>query len=111
MSKQNRSEFCPFPDVPHYFKHLWDPATLDKGGLVADVIAPKMMIYGRSIRSEFEEDRSHEESDHQRGAFLARCFSENCPEGEVGFMWIKAVEEITEDEFNAALAGMREDDR
>jgi hypothetical protein len=98
------------PEVPLYFARSWGGRDDQPGELPKNVLDTRvyykddpLIIYGFSIVSSFTEDEElQREAWENRRSFLSYCFSEACPDGEMGFTCADEVTEITEDEFNHA---------
>lgn len=80
-----------YPGAPLYFSRRYV------------VFGSILTIYGYAIRSEYTEDRHVEKSAWEaRKSFLSVCFSEACPEGEMGFTPAGEISEISLEEFQTA---------
>lgn len=78
----------PFPGVPRFFRRDFDG----------------LMIYGVSGRSSIPEDHRHEDEVFRRlRRFPSYCFSAQETQGEYGSHPLDGVEEISEEEFAAAM--------
>ena len=79
-----------WPGAPRYFVRNWGDLT----------------IWGFACRSSFAEDEPQERASwEQQRAFMAWCFSEVEPDGELGFVRESDVSEISEGEFWLARQG------
>jgi hypothetical protein len=82
------------------------PADLRAGGI--DIPNPlledELVIYGRAIEPDDEDDRAHAAEMAKRGQVFCECFSVVAPAGEIGTHPLAAVTEISREEFEAARA-------
>lgn len=93
----------PYPGAPAYWRRHFVPPVLEPGDPTILLVDEPVTIYGYAERSPYAEDQAAErDAWRTHRAFMAWCFSPLCPEGEIGFVPLSDVEEITAEEFAAA---------
>jgi hypothetical protein len=107
MNAPDPKTVTPHEGAPRFFRRVWDPGIYDTGGNqwgmpVIQIAMEPITIYGYAAMSPYIEDHEVEERVWARGDFGAWCFSVAEVNGEWGFTPLEDVEEISEEEFNAA---------
>lgn len=78
------------------------PEEVMEGITVLDGTPDGLVIYGRAVRSRYEEDRAIEAEQRARGLVFSECFSVMCLDGELGTHPLATVTAISREEFEAA---------
>lgn len=101
---------APFDGQPLFFARTWggnpqEPFVRDGIAYISMEPAVPITIYGYSVTSPYSEDQDTERfSWLERQSFLAWCYSTMEPRGEIGFVPLSEVHEISREEFEAAAA-------
>jgi hypothetical protein len=113
----------PYPGAPAFFVRAYDlgrsfvaafehPDAQGRRDLIIQRLygpdAGILPIWGFACRSEYAEDAASEKwAFEQNRSFLAWCFSSMEPRGEIGFVPLDEVVEVSREEFDIALDKLR----